>query len=118
MQIKIMIFPGIRSMVEMVKLFPTCLITFIALSALSAQSTTPSHEIYDQLLKKNVHSNGTVDYNGFLKDTVVLNQYLELLSDHPPEDKTWTKPEQMAYWINAYNAFTIKLITKYYPQEL
>ena len=36
-------------------------------------------------------------------------------SSNPPNEKTWSKEEQMAYWINAYNAFTIKLITKYYP---
>ena len=29
--------------------------------------------------------------------------------------KTWTDNEQMAYWINAYNAFTVQLIIRYYP---
>ena len=32
-----------------------------------------------------------------------------------PPDKSWTSDEQIAFWINAYNAFTIKLILKYYP---
>ncbi|MEQ1587476.1 MAG: DUF547 domain-containing protein [Cyclobacteriaceae bacterium] len=75
----------------------------------------PPHELFDALLKKYVSVSGNVNYKGFIKDTVVLNQYLNLLSKTPPDEKTWTKAEQMVYWINAYNAFTIKLITKYYP---
>jgi Protein of unknown function, DUF547 len=80
-----------------------------------AQTKPPSHEIYDRLLKKNVTADGKVNYKAFIKDSVELNGYLKLLSSNPPDAKTWTKYEQMAYWINAYNAFTIKLITKYYP---
>ena len=75
----------------------------------------PSHEIYDALLKKHVTQTGVVDYKGFLKDTVTLNKYLAILSKNPPNEKTWSKEDQMTYWINAYNAFTIKLITNYYP---
>ena len=29
--------------------------------------------------------------------------------------KDWSRADQMAYWINAYNAFTIKLIVDNYP---
>lgn len=79
-----------------------------------AQSDSPSHEAFSQLLKAHVRENGNVDYPGFIKDSVKLNGYLRLLSEHPPQ-KTWTRNEQMAFWINAYNAFTIKLITQYYP---
>ena len=75
----------------------------------------PSHEIYDALLKKHVTQAGVVDYKGFLKDTVTLNKYLAILSKNPPNEKSWSKEDQMTYWINAYNAFTIKLITNYYP---
>jgi hypothetical protein len=45
---------------------------------------------------------------------VQLGQYLRLLSaNHPKPD--WPKTEQMAFWINAYNAFTIKLVIDHYP---
>jgi Protein of unknown function, DUF547 len=80
-----------------------------------AQSKAPSHEIYDRLLKKHVTADGKVNYKSFSKDSVELNKYLKLLSVSPPDAKTWSRYEQMAYWINAYNAFTIKLILKYYP---
>ncbi|MCA6398294.1 MAG: DUF547 domain-containing protein, partial [Cytophagales bacterium] len=80
-----------------------------------AQSKPPSHEIFDRLLKKNVTADGRVNYKAFIKDSVELNKYLAILSGTPPDEKTWSKNEQMVFWINAYNAFTIKLITKYYP---
>jgi hypothetical protein len=83
--------------------------------AASAQIKPPSHDIYDRLLKKHVTAHGKVNYKGFIRDTLDLNKYLDLLSKTPPDEKTWSRYEQMAYWINAYNAFTIKLITKYYP---
>jgi hypothetical protein len=82
--------------------------------ALTAQKKSPSHEIYGRLLKKYVTATGKVNYKGFIKDSVELNNYLRILSTTPPE-KSWTRNEQMAYWINAYNAFTIKLIISHYP---
>jgi len=75
----------------------------------------PSHSGFDLLLKKYVSANGVVNYKGLQTDSLALNGYLNQLSQHPPNEKTWTKEEQMVYWINAYNAFTIKLITRYYP---
>lgn len=88
---------------------------FIVYSIAShAQSKPPRHDDFTQLLKKNVSVQGNVDYKGFIKDAAALDKYLKLLSDNPPK-KNWSRNEQMAYWINAYNAFTIKLVTKYYP---
>jgi len=89
-------------------------IFFAAIPTAYSQSV-PTHGLFDALLKKHVSTTGEVNYKSFMKDTVALNQYLNLLSSSPPNEKTWTRQEQMAYWINAYNAFTIKLITKYYP---
>ena len=79
------------------------------------QVKAPSHSLYNRLLHKNVTEDGKVNYKTFIKDSVELNQYLKILSANPPNEKTWSREEQMAYWINAYNAFTIKLITTYYP---
>jgi Protein of unknown function, DUF547 len=65
-------------------------------------------------LKKHVNEQGMVNYKGFKKDEKEFNAYLDLLSKNPPADK-WSKDEQLAYWINAYNAYTIRLILDYYP---
>ncbi|HFA51470.1 MAG TPA: DUF547 domain-containing protein [Bacteroidetes bacterium] len=74
----------------------------------------PSHEIWDGLLKKYVRPDGFVYYKGLVKDSAELNRYLALLSSSHPQ-KSWPREEQMAYWINAYNAFTVKLIVDHYP---
>ena len=72
------------------------------------------HGEWDVLVKKHVSKNGTVDYQGFLKDKKQLQVYLDKLSANKPTSK-WSKNEKMAFWINAYNAFTVKLILDNYP---
>ncbi len=74
------------------------------------------HQSWSDLLIRHVDSTGKVDYDGFIKDSIALNSYLDRLSKYPPGNN-WTKDEKLAYWINAYNAFTIKLIIDHYPLE-
>lgn len=81
----------------------------------SIPAKAPSHEMWDRLLKKHVTADGKVNYKGLIKDSVEFNIYLKLLSDNSPDEKTWSADEQKVFWINAYNAFTVKLITRYYP---
>lgn len=76
-----------------------------------------SHETFDALLKKHVNEEGMVDYEGFIRDQDQLESYLKVVSANPPDPESWTEEEQIAYWINAYNAFTIKLIADHYPVE-
>jgi hypothetical protein len=80
-----------------------------------SDSKPVSHAGFSKLLAKHVNTEGGVDYKGFMKDSVEFNAYLDLLSKNHPNDKNWSKNERLAYWINAYNAFTIKLITQHYP---
>lgn len=75
----------------------------------------PSHVIFDDLLKKHVSNTGLVDYRGFIKDKHLLDQYCNLLGENPPDRNTWTYDEQLVFWINTYNAFTIKLIVENFP---
>ncbi len=82
-----------------------------------AATKAPTHEIFDELLKKHVSKEGKVNYKGFVEEKGKLQKYLDLLSKNAPDRKTWSKEEQLAYWINAYNAFTIKLIADNYPVE-
>lgn len=80
----------------------------------SLPANPPSHEAWDALLKKYVSATGKVNYKGIKADKTKLEDYLKTLSSDAPE-ASWSKPEQMAYWINAYNAFTVKLIVDNYP---
>ncbi len=73
-----------------------------------------SHDKWDALLRKHVSSSGNVNYSGFKADKAQLQSYLEILSANTPESG-WSRNKAMAYWINAYNAFTVKLIVDNYP---
>lgn len=97
--------------------FLICLILMhscVQLNPTQHGSTPVSHKIWDRLLIEYVSEEGLVDYEGLRKDTTILKSYLRLLSQNAP-DSGWTREEKLAYWINAYNAFTIDLILKHYP---
>ena len=96
--------------------FPLLIFSCLGSSNLDAIGTlAPSHQIWDELVRQHVSESGNVDYKGFIKDGAKLQQYLHLLSQSPPDKSTWSEQEQLAYWINAYNAFTVKLIIDNYP---
>lgn len=81
----------------------------------SSSSKPISHELWTDLLQKHVAANGTVNYRGFIEDKTTLAQYLQLLQSNHPNNANWSNNEQLAYWLNAYNAFTVALITENYP---
>lgn len=88
-------------------------ICFLLANCTFAQKA-PSHQQWDKLLKKHVNANGLVNYKGFQKDKAELDSYLKTLSDNAPQS-SWSENDQKAYWINAYNAFTVSLIVQNYP---
>lgn len=75
---------------------------------------TPDHELWTRLLEKYVTDAGVVDYQGLKASRSELDDYLHELSSHPVLE-SWTREEQLSYWINAYNAYTIALILNHYP---
>ncbi len=83
-------------------------------SSFAKRTEVIDHSGWTTLLKRHVQKDGLVDYRGFIKDQAALNAYTDLLSDNPPAD-SWSDSDKIAYWINAYNAFTVKLIVDNYP---
>lgn len=77
-------------------------------------SGKPSHSAFNSLLSKYVTSSGTVNYAGFKSQKSALDSYLKDLENNPVKSN-WSRNEKMAYWINLYNAATIKLILDNYP---
>ncbi|MEQ8925293.1 MAG: DUF547 domain-containing protein [Fulvivirga sp.] len=73
----------------------------------------PSHQIFDQLLQRYVKGD-RFDYQGLKENQSEFKSYLNLLSNNAPSEN-WTENEKIAYWINVYNAFTLKLIIDNYP---
>ncbi len=91
------------------------LLTRCTVAEIQSNAKPVDHSLWTNLLKKHVDSKGMVDYRGFIADSTALNHYLDTLSSHHPNNENWTKNERLAYWINAYNAFTIRLIIRHYP---
>ncbi len=73
-----------------------------------ADGPTFDHAALDQLLKKHVDADGWVDYSGLAGDAERLDGYIAAIAD-APFDKMG-RNEKLALLINAYNAFTIRLI--------
>ena len=81
----------------------------------ASDSKPIAHSTWDSLLQRHVTAEGWVDYEGFIADSIPLNAYLDLLRRNHPNKRNWSKNERLAYWINAYNAFTVKLVADHYP---
>jgi len=83
--------------------------------------TDHAHKAWDVLVKKHViplqgGKASQVRYAGFKQDEAALKAYTEALSRvGDAEFKAFSKPQQMAFLINAYNAFTVQLILTRYP---
>ena len=88
----------------------------IALLTLTHPAMAFDHTAWDQLLGKHVQPlrggvATAVDYNGMAADRQQLNTYLERLSSVSAADfQAFSRDEQLAFLINAYNAFTVELI--------
>ena len=90
-------------------------ISFFLATALvntSRAALTVDNSIYAALLNKYVKE-GVVDYQGFKNEESRLDQYLKVLEK--TDSSKLSRNEQFAFYINAYNAWTIKLILSGYP---
>ena len=78
---------------------------------------TFDHSAYTALLEKYLDDKGLVDYKGWKrKDLPALEKYLGEISKTDPA-KLASREERIAFWINTYNALTIKGIIEFYPLE-
>jgi Protein of unknown function, DUF547 len=72
-------------------------------------------DVWDALLKKYVDHQGRVDYIGWKQnEPEVLPNWLSSIATLQINENTGT-PEQLALWINLYNAFTVATILEKYP---
>ncbi|SHE87970.1 Protein of unknown function, DUF547 [Marinomonas polaris DSM 16579] len=106
------------------RLLVLTLLSFVFVGLLSAQVSAANgfdHSRWDSLLKQHVLPlNGgqasQVDYQGFADDKSQLKSYLASLSEvSSAEFDAWPKDEQLAFLINAYNAWTVALILTKWP---
>lgn len=90
------------------------LIVALAFGTFSFAAGKPDHSILDRLLNEYVSSTGKVNYKGLKTKMDTLDSYLLELKAHAPASD-WTKNDKKAYYINAYNAYTLKLVLTKYP---
>jgi Protein of unknown function, DUF547 len=91
----------------------------VSVVTVPAAETCPidqTHAAWTSLLARRVRA-GVVDYAGWKReDTTALEAYLATLSAACTAGySTWSRSERLAFWINAYNASTVKLILDHYP---
>ena len=79
-------------------------------------SARNQHATYDALLKKYVSNDGSVDYLNLKKEHQKLKGYIKNLESSPVSTSA-NRQDQLAYWINLYNALTLNLILDNYPVE-
>ncbi len=86
-----------------------------------AALAAPDHSTWDALLKHNVVVTGAgtaskVNYGRFKADHAKLKAYLKYTSSVSRTTfNKWSKNDQLAFLINAYNAWTVELILTKYP---
>jgi len=88
------------------------LLLFIAVFI--ASNVNAQTSIFNNLLQKHVTKDGIVDYKSLKENETQLNDFLFYLEKTTP-DNSWSTNKQKAFWINAYNAYTIKIILNNYP---
>ncbi|SFT50007.1 Protein of unknown function, DUF547 [Lishizhenia tianjinensis] len=90
------------------------ILTLLFICTMTIAWAQPSHAPFTQLLSKHVSSSGKVDYVALKKDISKLDSYLKTLEASTPTEK-WSSNTTKAYWINAYNAYTLKMMLQHYP---
>lgn len=77
-------------------------------------SIKPDHSLWEPVLQAHVNEQGWVDYTSLKEQPGALLGYLDHLSGLPPAPD-WSRADSLAYYINLYNAATVKLILEHYP---
>ncbi len=109
------------------RIFLLALVFWLSLAATGASAKNPdtgfdhSHAAFTTLLKKHVvliegDKISQVRYAALQQDRAALKSYLAGLSAVRATDfNAWSKPQRMAFLINAYNGFTLELMLQNYP---
>jgi len=83
-------------------------------SVLKSDLETTFHNSYNFMLNSFVSSSGVVNYKGIIKQKGLIEKSSKFYIENPAQN-FWSQNKKIAYWMNAYNFFTIKLIIDNYP---
>lgn len=79
-----------------------------------APGADPLHRPLDQILDLNVRD-GMVYYRALKSDRGRLDRYVASLNVPAATYQGWSKSRQLAFWIDAYNAFVLETVINHYP---
>lgn len=97
------------------------ILALLLVPAAAGAAFDQDHRTWTELLRRHVvvtddGSASKVRYAGFARDRAALGAYLGALSRVTPQEfAAWTREQQLAFLVNAYNAFTVELILTRYP---
>jgi hypothetical protein len=87
-------------------------------SRMSGQQSTSTveamHRPLDQILDLYVRD-GLVYYRALQSERMRLDRYASSLNVPAATYDGWSREQQMAFWVNAYNAFTLQTVINNYP---
>ena len=93
-------------------------ISLIAVLALFQPATVvvdPIHRPFDEILDVYVRD-GLVYYRALQGERGRFDRYLQSLAETSADTlKSWSPDRQLAFWINAYNAFVLRTVIDHYP---
>jgi hypothetical protein len=94
-------------------------VPFVTAAALAAHQQSPStveplHRPLDQILDLYVRD-GLVYYKALQSERGRFDRYVASLNVPAPTYEGWSREQQMAFWVNAYNAFVLRTVIDHYP---
>ena len=82
------------------------------------QNSKFSYDSYANVLRKHVDTDAMVSYATLKENPTELDRFVRALATVDPKTyEQWDKKAKIAFWINAYNALTLKVIINNYPIE-
>ena len=100
--------------------FSTHLLLLLVLIARAGSAASFDHRLFDQVLRRHVDDLGRVDYSTLQASRDSLDAYIDSLAVASPRshpNRFATGRHELAYWINAYNAFVLRGVIDAYPVD-
>ncbi len=92
------------------------ILTTLVFGAARAEENLPLFQPLARVLEKFVDQEGFVDYRGIKAESQDLENFIRNLDSFEPQTyETFSTKEKIAFWINVYNALTLKVIIDHYP---
>lgn len=83
--------------------------------AVAASPFDHQHPLLGEVLRRHVRD-GLVDYAALQRERAALDRYAGQLDTVERQVvDSWSRDQRLAFWINAYNALTLRMIVDHYP---